>query len=83
MNVDAFEKDVTPDVAAMMVDELNQLLVALADSELEQLVLMKLDGHKNEEIVAKLNYSQSTIQRMLKHGASHLERTADAKPAGV
>lgn len=83
VNVDVFEKDVTPDVAVMMVDELNQLLVALADAELEQLVLMKLDGHSNEEIAAHLNYSRSTIQRMLNRVRATWKELADAEPASV
>ncbi len=66
LHIDAPGEDVTPDVAALMADELQHLLEAVDDDELRQLIVLKLDGHTNEEIAGALGYSRSSIQRMLR-----------------
>jgi predicted DNA-binding protein (UPF0251 family) len=38
----------------------------LADSELESLVLWKLEGETNDSVATQLNYTRRTIQRMLR-----------------
>ncbi len=61
----ATDRAIRPELSAIMVEELGRYLRALNDTELEQVVLMKLDGFGNAEIATEMNYSRSTIQRML------------------
>lgn len=54
------------DLSAMMMEEVRGLLDELKDGDLESVALLKLDGHTNDEVAAKMGYSRRTIQRMLK-----------------
>lgn len=38
---------------------------ALNDPDLERLVVLKLDGHANDEIAVCMGFTRRTIQRML------------------
>jgi RNA polymerase sigma-70 factor (ECF subfamily) len=58
-------RDLGPESAALMAEECSRLLSLLNDPELESLVLLKLEGHTNDEIAARLGYNRRTIQRML------------------
>jgi RNA polymerase sigma factor (sigma-70 family) len=47
-------------------DQLEQLLSALDDDELRQIVLLRLEGHTNPEIAARLGWALPTIERRLR-----------------
>lgn len=66
----------TPEMAALLHEELEARLGQLADPQLRELALLKLEGYTNEEIATKLDCSLRTIERKL-------ERIRDkwAKPA--
>jgi RNA polymerase sigma factor (sigma-70 family) len=47
-------------------DQVQQLLSALDDDELRQIVLLRLEGHTNQEIAARLGCAVPTIERRLR-----------------
>lgn len=55
----------TPDDAAVMVETLRGLLGQL-DEGLRTIALLKLEGHSNKEIAAKIDYSVRTVERRLR-----------------
>jgi DNA-directed RNA polymerase specialized sigma24 family protein len=55
-----------PEFVAMMVDELRVRLDLLRDENLRQVALLLLEGWSNEEIAAKLECSDRTIERKRK-----------------
>lgn len=57
--------ELDPALSVLLKDEFQRLMRALNDSELERLVVFKLDGHTNEEIAERLGLTRRTIQRML------------------
>lgn len=54
-----------PALRALFNDEFRRLMQALNDEELERVVVLKLDGHTNDEIAEHLGLTRRTIQRML------------------
>ena len=56
---------VTPEIAAVLEEEIRLLLESLGESELQQLALSKLQGFTNEEIAEQLGCSLRTIERRL------------------
>lgn len=58
-------RELGPESAALMAEECSRLLSILNDPELESLVMLKLEGHTNDEIAERLGYTRRTIQRML------------------
>ncbi len=56
----------TPDIAALMADEAQELLRLLPDEVSRQVACMKLDGHTHEEIAEKLGCNVRTVERRLK-----------------
>lgn len=57
--------DPDPAFAAMVADEFRALLDRLADAELKQIAIRKLEGFGNEEIAAHLNCTVRTVGRRL------------------
>lgn len=55
-----------PQLSAAMQDECQRLLKALDDPNLEQVALLKLDGHTNDEIAELMGCVRQTVQRRLK-----------------
>jgi DNA-directed RNA polymerase specialized sigma24 family protein len=55
----------SPEFAAQAAEELRRLLGLLADPELEQVALLKMEGHGIEEIAARLGCVPRTVQRRL------------------
>ncbi len=53
------------DLAAVR-DQLEQLLAALDDDELREIVLLRLEGHTNAEIAGQLGWAVPTIERRLR-----------------
>ena len=56
----------TPEFAAEMVEAVNCLLAQLADDQLRQIALLKMDGYSNQEIAEKVGRAVTTIERRLR-----------------
>jgi RNA polymerase sigma factor (sigma-70 family) len=56
----------TPAEAAAMQDELARLLNALADEQLRQIALARMEGHTNAEIARQLGCAAPTVERRLR-----------------
>jgi RNA polymerase sigma factor (sigma-70 family) len=56
----------TPDMAALLAEDLRLLLERLTDEELRQIALLKLEGSTHPEIAAKTGRSLPTIERRLR-----------------
>lgn len=56
-----------PQIAAAMAETCRRMLDMLEDEELEKVAIRKLEGLTDVEIAAKLDYSQRTVQRMLRN----------------
>lgn len=57
--------DEAPDVVVEVSESCDQLLQAIPDETMKQIVLLKFDGWKNAEVAEQLNRSERTIQRKL------------------
>ncbi|MCC6418695.1 MAG: RNA polymerase subunit sigma-70 [Gemmataceae bacterium] len=55
----------TPEFAALLAEESERLLALLPDPVLRQLALLKLEGHANEAIAARLGCALRTVERKL------------------
>jgi len=58
-------RDGDPELEAVMADQCRHLLDLLQNPRLEQVVLWKLEGYKNEEIAARLGVTRWSVGRML------------------
>ncbi|MGO9113047.1 MAG: sigma-70 family RNA polymerase sigma factor [Thermoguttaceae bacterium] len=56
----------TPEFAAEMVEAVDRLFDQLADDQLRQIALHKLEGYTNEEIANKIGCAPSTVKRRLR-----------------
>lgn len=56
----------TPEMAAMLTDEIKHLLERLADSTLQQIAVWKMEGHTYDEMAVKLDCSKRTVIRKFK-----------------
>jgi RNA polymerase sigma factor (sigma-70 family) len=56
----------TPEMAALLAEDLRVLLDRLTDDELRRIALLKLEGWTNPEIAAKTGRSLPTIERRLR-----------------
>jgi DNA-directed RNA polymerase specialized sigma24 family protein len=56
----------TPDMAALLAEDLRLLLERLTDDELRKIALLKMEGWTNPEIAAKTGRSLPTIERRLR-----------------
>ena len=59
------QKSFPPDVAVAFAEQLRNLLDQLPRDDLKTIVTLKLEGHTNREIAAKLNRGLSSIERKL------------------
>jgi DNA-directed RNA polymerase specialized sigma24 family protein len=53
----------TPEFAAQMAEEYQQLLARLGEGDLRQVAVWKMEGYGNEEIAAKLGCVPRTVER--------------------
>lgn len=60
-----FSKEPTPEFAAQIAEEYQNLLASLTDANLRQIALWKMEGDTNEEIAQKLGCVPRTIERRL------------------
>jgi DNA-directed RNA polymerase specialized sigma24 family protein len=56
----------TPEFAALVAEQWRRLLDALADAELRQIAVWKMEGYTTEEIAAKLGCVPRTVERRLR-----------------
>jgi DNA-directed RNA polymerase specialized sigma24 family protein len=56
----------TPEVAAQVTEEYQELLNSLGDETLRAIALWKVEGHTNEEIAAKLDCATRSVERKLR-----------------
>lgn len=60
------DREPTPEFAAQMVEEFQQLLDRLENDSLRELALLKMEGYSNEEIAQKLQCGLRTVERRLR-----------------
>jgi DNA-directed RNA polymerase specialized sigma24 family protein len=58
-------REPTPEFAAQMAEEYQQLLTRLGDASLRSIAVWKMEGYSNEEIAARLSCVPRTIERKL------------------
>jgi RNA polymerase sigma factor (sigma-70 family) len=63
----------TPQMAALIAEEMQQLLDGLHDPELQTIAQWKLEGYTNEEIAGKLKCVPRTIERRMQDIRQRLE----------
>jgi len=63
---DLFSREPDPAFAAEVAEESRRLLDVLADEELRQIALRKMEGFTNEEIAAQLDLALATVERRLR-----------------
>jgi len=56
----------TPEFAAEMAEAVGRLFDQLADDQLRQIAVHKLEGYTNEEIASKINRALPTVERRLR-----------------
>jgi DNA-directed RNA polymerase specialized sigma24 family protein len=55
----------TPELAALISEECEQLMNRLEDESLRRIALLKLEGYSNEEIAEQLDCAPRTVERKL------------------
>ncbi|HEX5269496.1 MAG TPA: ECF-type sigma factor [Gemmataceae bacterium] len=58
-------REPTPEFAALVAEECQRLLSALDDDTLRDLAVLKLEGHSNAEIAARLGCAVRSVERKL------------------
>lgn len=58
-------REPTPELAAEVADLSQYLLQLLPETDLQQLVLFKLEGHTNDEVAELMSVTRRTVQRKL------------------
>lgn len=58
-------REPTPEFTAVFAETLEQLLIGLSDPKLQKVATLRLDGHTDSEIAARMGCARSTIQRHL------------------
>ena len=56
----------TPELAAMVTDQIRRLLDVLDDADLQAMALAKMEGCTNEELAERLGCSKRTVGRRLR-----------------
>lgn len=64
-------REPTPELAAEVSDLSQYLLQLLPETDLQQLVLLKLEGHTNEEVAELMSVTRRTVQRKLERVRRH------------
>jgi DNA-directed RNA polymerase specialized sigma24 family protein len=59
-------REPTPEFAAQVAEECQNLLGQLGDAELRSVALWKMEGYSNAEIAQKLGYAEVTVERRLR-----------------
>lgn len=75
-----FAREPSPEFAAQIAEQftlLMQQLDAANDPQLHELALLKMEGHKNEEIAEQLSCTRRTIERKIRIIAAMWKRESD------
>lgn len=56
----------SPDIAAIMADQTQQLLASLPDETAQRIAALKIEGFTQQEIADKLDIATRTVERRLK-----------------
>jgi len=64
-------REPTPELAAEVADLSQYLLQLLPETDLQRLVLLKLEGHTNEEAAELMSVTRRTVQRKLERIRRH------------
>ena len=70
-------REPTPEFALQVAEESERLLANLADADLRQIALWKMEGYTNEEIAERLGVATRTVERRLRLIRSLLWSQAD------
>jgi DNA-directed RNA polymerase specialized sigma24 family protein len=70
----------TPELAALLNEALERRLQRLADPELRQIALGKLEGYTNQELATRFDCTQRTIERKLERIRTKWESAPDDGP---
>ena len=70
-------KEPTPEMLAIMADQLANLLTVLGDPDLQELVICKIEGYTNEEMAQRMNVTTRTIERRLRLVREHCREELD------
>lgn len=62
---DVLGEEPSPELAAMMVENTQQLLALLDDETLRQVAVLRLEGYTNDEIAVKFGCARRTVERKL------------------
>lgn len=74
----------TPAFAAEVADMSEYLLAQLPEADLKQLVLLKLEGHTNEDVAERMKVTRRTVQRKLERiRRLWLDSSDLPKPKGI
>ena len=63
----AVDPNATPDLAAMLADEVRRLLEMLPDQELRKIAVARMEGYTNREIASRLGCTERTVERRLRY----------------
>lgn len=66
-----------PDIAAVMADQMQQLLATLPDETAQKIAALKMDGFTHDEIASKLKVNIRTVERRLKQIRELWQRVLD------
>ena len=64
----------SPEFAAQFLETCERLFASLDDQQMKDVVLLRLEGHTDQEVGNRLNCSRRTVQRKLEIIRRHWER---------
>jgi DNA-directed RNA polymerase specialized sigma24 family protein len=67
-------REPTPELAAEFVETCGCLFQSLGDPSLQQVVLLRMEGHTDDEIAQRMKWSRRTVQRRLEIIRRHWNR---------
>jgi DNA-directed RNA polymerase specialized sigma24 family protein len=62
----AMESEITPDLAAMIADDIQHLHETLEDPRLQRIALARMQGFTVSEISERLGWSRRSVERSLR-----------------
>jgi RNA polymerase sigma factor (sigma-70 family) len=67
----------TPDLAAIVADETQQLIASLDDELAQRVAVLKMEGYTHEEIAKQLQCTTRTVERRIKQIREHWQHLVD------
>jgi RNA polymerase sigma factor (sigma-70 family) len=74
---DAIRREPRPEMVVQAAEECRRLLAELGNEESRQVALWKLEGYTNDEIAARMNCSDATVERKLREVRRRWKKEAD------